>query len=306
MAQDFSMRLPLVDGQGNFGSMDGDPPAAMRYTEARLAKAAEAILDDIDKDTVDWRPTYDESMTEPVGAAERACRTCWSTAPAASRSAWRRTFRRTIWARWSRGAWPISTIRTSRRKSWSRIFRGRISRPAARFLGRVGIRSAYFTGNGSVPVRAKCSTEDMRDKREAIIVHEIPYQVNKGKLLERLGEVGREKIVEDMAEVRDESDREGVRIVIELKKNAIADVVLNQLYKHTAACKPRFPCNMVALDHGRPQTMLLRDFIGAFVRNSVRRLLPAAQFLNWARRGTAPMFWPASPSPSQISTRLSR
>src|SRR5690606_13185186 len=130
-------------------------------------------------------------------------------------------------------------------------------------LGVTGIRSAYHTGNGSVVMRAKTSFEE-NGKRTSIVVHEVPYQVNKGKLLERLGEVGREKIVEDISEIRDESDREGVRIVIDLKQNANADVVLNQLYKHTAL-QTNFACNMVALNRGKPQTMLIRDMIKAFI-----------------------------------------
>ncbi len=134
----------------------------------------------------------------------------------------------------------------------------------ARIIGRNGIRSAYHTGNGSVVMQSKTSIEE-KGKREAIIVHEIPYQVNKGKLLEHLGFVGREKIVEDISEIRDESDRDGMRIVIELKQNANADVVLNQLFKHTAL-QTNFPCNMVALNGGRPQMMLLRDMVKAFVK----------------------------------------
>jgi DNA gyrase subunit A len=264
MAQDFSLRLPLIDGQGNFGSMDGDPPAAMRYTEARLAKAAEALLDDIDKDTVEWRPNYDESTLEPAvlparipnllvnGAGGIAVGMATNIPP--------HNLGEVIDACCAMIDDPdIST------EDLMSFVPGPDFPTGGQILGRMGIRSAYLTGNGSVPMRAKCSIEDIRDKREAIIVHEVPYQVNKGRLLERLGEVGREKIVEDMAEVRDESDRDGVRIVIELKKNAVADVVLNQLYKHTSL-QTTFPCNMLALHHGKPQTLLLRDFIHAFLR----------------------------------------
>jgi DNA gyrase subunit A len=153
---------------------------------------------------------------------------------------------------------------TSRQRKSTRLSRGRTFPTGAYILGRMGIRSAYHTGNGSVVMRAKTSIEEI-GKREAIIVHEVPYQVNKGKLLERLGEVGREKIVEDIYEVRDESDRDGVRVVIELKTGAIADVVLNQLFKHTAL-QSNFACNMVALHNGKPQTMLIRDMIKAFVQ----------------------------------------
>ncbi|AEP09942.1 DNA gyrase subunit A [Micavibrio aeruginosavorus] len=264
MAQEFSLRLPLIDGQGNFGSMDGDPAAAMRYTEARLAKAAEALLDDIDKDTVEFRPNYDESTMEPTvlparvpnllvnGAGGIAVGMATNIPP--------HNLGEVIDACCAYVANPDVTT-----EDLMAYIHGPDFPTGAQILGRMGIKSAYMTGNGSIMMRAKCSIEDMRDKREAIIVHEVPYQVNKGRLLERLGEVGREKIVEDMAEIRDESDRDGVRIVIELKKNAIADVVLNQLYKHTQL-QTSFPCNMVALNHGRPQTLLLRDFISAFVK----------------------------------------
>ncbi|MBI4031943.1 MAG: DNA gyrase subunit A [Proteobacteria bacterium] len=264
MAQDFSLRLPLIDGQGNFGSMDGDAPAAMRYTEARLAKAADALLEDIEKDTVAWRPNYDESLLEPEvlparipnllvnGAGGIAVGMATNIPP--------HNLNEVVDGCLAYVANPdIST------DELNEIIPGPDFPTGGQILGRMGIRSAYHTGNGSVPMRAKCSFEDMRDKREAIIVHEIPYQVNKGTLLQRLGEVGREKIVEDISEIRDESDRDGVRIVIELKKGANADVVLNQLFKHTSL-QTTFPCNMVALNHGRPQMLLLRDFIAAFVK----------------------------------------
>jgi DNA gyrase subunit A len=263
MAQDFSLRLPLIDGQGNFGSMDGDPPAAMRYTEARLAKTAEALLEDIDKDTVDFTPNYDGSNLEPVvlpsripnllvnGAGGIAVGMATNIPP--------HNLGEVIDACMACIDNPDITT-----EEIHAIIPGPDFPTGAQILGRGGIRSAYTTGHGSVPMRARAHFEDIRDKRQAIVITEIPYQVNKGKLLERLGEVGRDKIVEDMSEVRDESNREGVRIVVELKRNANADVVLNQLYKHTAL-QTSFPCNMVALHNGRPEMLLLRDFITAFV-----------------------------------------
>jgi DNA gyrase subunit A len=264
MAQDFSMRLPLIDGQGNFGSMDGDPPAAMRYTEARLAKAAEEMLGDIDKDTVGFHPNYDESSQEPDvlpsripnllvnGAGGIAVGMATNIPP--------HNLGEVIDAC---GAYLDNPDISN--EELMQIIPGPDFPTGGQILGRNGIRSAYLTGNGSIPMRAKCEIEDARDKRQAIIVREIPYQVNKGRLLERLGEVAREKIVEDIAEIRDESDRDGVRIAIDLKKNANADVVLNQLYKHTSL-QTSFGANMVALNHGRPEMLLLRDFIGAFIR----------------------------------------
>lgn len=263
MAQPWSLRLPLIDGQGNFGSMDGDNPAAMRYTEARMDKAAEALLEDIDKDTVEFRPNYDESLTEPEvlparipnllvnGAGGIAVGMATNIPP--------HNLGEVVDACCAYVENPEIT-----NEELIEIIPGPDFPTGALILGKNGIRSAYMTGNGSIVMRAKTHIEQI-GKREAIIVDEVPYQVNKGKLLERLGEVGREKIVEDMAEVRDESDRDGVRIVIELKTGAITDVVLNQLYKHTAL-QSNFACNFVALNNGKPQTLILRDFIKAFVK----------------------------------------
>lgn len=263
MAQPWSLRLMLIDGQGNFGSMDGDSPAAMRYTEARLDKAAEAILQDIDKDTVDFQPNYDESLQEPTvlpsripnllvnGAGGIAVGMATNIPP--------HNLGEVIDACCAYIDNPALTT-----EEVNEIIPGPDFPTGAIIIGRSGIRSAYHTGNGSIVMRAKTSIEEI-GKREAIIIDEVPYQVNKGKLLERLGEVGREKIVEDIAEIRDESDRDGVRIVIELKTGAIADVVLNQLYKHTAL-QSNFACNMVALHNGKPQTMLVIEMIKAFVK----------------------------------------
>lgn len=264
MAQEWSLRLPLVDGQGNFGSMDGDAPAAMRYTEARLAKAAEALLDDIDKDTVDWRPNYDESMQEPTVLPARVPNLLVNGAGGIAVGMATNIPPHNLGEVVDGCIALVDNPETSNEDLMD-IIPGPDFPTGGQILGRMGIKAAYMTGNGSITMRAKCGFEDIRDKRQAIIVHEVPYQVNKGRLLERLGEVGREKIVEDISEVRDESDRDGVRIVIELKKNANADVVLNQLFKHTAL-QTTFPCNMVALNHGRPMKLLLRDFIVAFIK----------------------------------------
>ena len=262
-AQDFSLRLPLVDGQGNFGSMDGDPPAAMRYTEARMGKSAEALLDDIDKDTVDFQPNYDESTVEPVvlparipnllvnGAGGIAVGMATNIPP--------HNLGEVI-----DGCFAMIDNPELTTEELNEIIPGPDFPTGGYILGKNGIRSAYHTGNGSIVMRAKTSFEEI-GKRDAIIIHEIPYQVNKGKLLERLGEVAREKIVEDIFEIRDESDRQGVRMVIELKNNATPEVVLNQLFKHTTL-QTNFACNMVALHNGRPQTMLIRDMIRAFLK----------------------------------------
>lgn len=264
MAQDFSMRLPLINGQGNFGSMDGDPPAAMRYTEARLYKSAETVLEDIDKDTVDFQPNYDETTNEPVvlptripnllvnGAGGIAVGMATNIPP--------HNLNEVIDACFAYVDNPSITS-----EELNMHIQGPDFPTGGIILGRKGIHSAYMTGNGSVVVRARTHFEDISAGRESIVVTEIPYQVNKSRLLERIAEVARDKVVEDISDVRDESDRDGVRVVVELKKGAISDVVLNQLYKHTPL-QTSFGCNMVALNHGRPQTMLLRDMIKAFVK----------------------------------------
>ena len=264
MAQDFSLRLPLIDGQGNFGSMDGDPPAAMRYTESRLNKAAEVLLEDIDKDTVDFHPNYDGSTQEPEvlparipnllvnGAGGIAVGMATNIPP--------HNLNEVV-----DGCLAYVDNPDISADELMEIIPGPDFPTGAQILGKMGIKSAYHTGNGSIKMRAKTSIEEISSGRESIIVHEIPYQVNKGKLLERLGEVAREKIVEDISEIRDESDRDGVRIVIDLKKGAVTDVVLNQLFKFTAL-QTSFGCNMVGLDHGRPRMFMLKDFIEAFVK----------------------------------------
>lgn len=264
MAQNFSLRLPLIDGQGNFGSVDGDNAAAMRYTEARMAKSADALIQDIEKDTVDFRPNYDESLQEPTVLPTRIPNLLVNGA----------------------GGIAVGMATNIPPHNLSEVIDGCLAYmlnpeitneelmtyipgpdfpTGGQILGRAGIFNAYTTGKGSVPMRAKAIIEQIREKREAIIVTEIPYQVNKSQLLERLGEVAREKIVEGIAEIRDESDRDGMRVVIEMKRDANADVVLNQLYKFTSL-QTSFPCNILALHHGRPQTLLLRQIIAAFIK----------------------------------------
>ncbi len=263
MAQPWSLRLPLIDGQGNFGSMDGDSPAAMRYTEARLDKAAETILQDIDKETVDFGPNYDESMREPLVLPSRIPNLLVNGAGGIAVGMATNIPPHNL-GEVIDGCIAMLDNPDISTDELIEIIPGPDFPTGANIMGKNGIYKAYHTGNGSVVMRAKTSIEEI-GKREAIIIHEVPYQVNKGKLLERLGEVGRDKIVENIHEIRDESDREGVRIVIELKNAAIADVVLNQLFKYTAL-QSNFACNMVALHNGKPQTMLVRDMIKAFVK----------------------------------------
>ncbi len=263
MVQDFSMRLPLVDGQGNFGSMDGDSPAAMRYTEARFAKAGEALLEDIDKETVDYQPNYDESLQEPLvlparfpnllvnGAGGIAVGMATNIPP--------HNLGEVIDA--------CLAYLADNNVSIDRLVElvpGPDFPTGAIILGRSGIRSAYHTGHGSVTIRAKTVFEERGKDRQSIIVNEIPYQVNKSRLVERIAEVVNDKSVEGISDLRDESDRDGVRVVIELKRDAMAEVVLAQLYRFTPL-QTSFGCNMLALTGGRPRMMNLKEIISAFV-----------------------------------------
>jgi DNA gyrase subunit A len=263
MAQPFSMGLMLVDGQGNFGSVDGDPPAAMRYTESRLAKPAMALLDDLDKDTVDFQPNYDDTKEEPSvlparypnllvnGGGGIAVGMATNIPP--------HNLGEVIAACFAYIDNPAISI-----DDLIDIVPGPDFPTGGFVIGRSGVRAAYHTGRGSVIMRARTSIEEVRKEREAIIVSEIPYQVNKSSLLEKIAELVREKKVEGIADLRDESDRDGMRIVIEMKRDAMADVVLNQLYRYTQL-QSSFGCNMVALNGGRPETLNLKDFIAAFV-----------------------------------------
>ena len=262
MAQDFSMRLPLVDGQGNFGSVDGDPAAAMRYTESRLAKSAEFLLRDIDKNTVDFIPNYDETQLEPSvlpaeypnllvngagGIAVGMATNVPPHNPTEVITACQEVMRN-----------PDISV-----DELIEIVPGPDFPTGAMIMGRAGIRDAYHTGRGSVMMRAKAEiVTDSRD-RESIVITEIPYQVNKAQLLERIGELVVEKTIEGIGDIRDESDRKGMRIVIEIKRDASGDVILNQLYRHTRL-QTSFAVNMLAMNGGRPQQMGLKDVLVAF------------------------------------------
>jgi len=263
MAQDFSMRVPLIDGQGNFGSVDGDMPAAMRYTEARLQKIAHSLLDDIDKDTVDYQPNYDSSEREPRvlpakfpnllvnGAGGIAVGMATNIPP--------HNLGEVIDACIALIDDPGLSI-----DDLVNIVPGPDFPTGGIILGRQGIRAAYHLGRGSIVMRGKVTIETIRKDREAIIVSEIPYQVNKAGMVERIADLVREKKIEGIADLRDESDREGYRVVVELKRDAVAEVVLNQLYKFTPL-QTNFGANMVALDGGRPQVMNLKDLLTVFI-----------------------------------------
>ena len=265
MAQDFSMRLMLVDGQGNFGSVDGDPPAAMRYTESRLAKSSESLLRDIDKDTIDYIPNYDESQSEPSvlpaefpnmlvnGAGGIAVGMATNIPPHN----------------------PGEVVRACKAlidnpelslEELMEIIPGPDFPTAALIMGRSGIREAFKSGRGSIIMRSRAEIIQMGKNadREMIVITEIPFQVNKALVLEKIGELVRDKTIEGISDLRDESDRNGMRIVIEIKRDVQGDVVLNQLWRHTRL-QTSFPVNMLALDHGQPKQMGLIEILKAFI-----------------------------------------
>jgi len=263
MVQEFSLRYPLVDGQGNFGSIDGDPPAAMRYTEARLAKIAHELLADIEKDTVDFTPNFDESLQEPVvlptkvpnllvnGSAGIAVGMATNIPP--------HNLREVVDGLIRVIDDPEVTI-----EELMKLIPGPDFPTRGYIYGRGGIREAYTTGRGIITLRAKAHVEKMRGGREAIIVTELPYQVNKATLIEKIGELIRDKKVEGISERRDESSREGIRIVLELGRGEMPQIVINQLYKHTPM-QTTFGVIMLALVGRRPQVVNLKQMLQEFI-----------------------------------------
>ena len=263
MAQDFSMRLELIDGQGNFGSLDGDPPAAMRYTEARLAKITEKIVTDLDKDTISFQPNYDDTSKEPVvlpaqfpnllvnGSSGIAVGMATNIAPHNLGEVIEATL------------YCIDNpdCKTNDLKNF---ILGPDFPTGGQIIGKKGIIDAFETGKGSCILRAKTTTENFKKERVAIIIKEIPYQVNKAKLIEKIAETVKNNIIEGISDLRDESDRNGVRIVIELKKDVDENIVLNKLYKHTLL-QTTFNSNMLALNKGKPEQMNLKDILSAFI-----------------------------------------
>ncbi len=264
LAQDWSLRVPLMDGQGNFGSMDPDPPASMRYTEARLAKVAMTLLEDLDKDTVNFSPNYDGSREEPQvlparfpnllvnGAGGIAVGMATNIPP--------HNLGEVISACKAYIANPAITV-----DELIEIVPGPDFPTGAIILGQGGARAAYHTGKGSIMMRSRHKVEEGRGDRRSIVLTEIPYQVGKSGLVEKIAEAAKDKRIEGVSDIRDESNREGVRIVIDLKRDATPEVVLNQLWRHTPA-QSSFPANMLAIRGGRPETLSLRDIIEAFVK----------------------------------------
>ncbi len=263
MAQDFSMRLPLIQGQGNFGSMDGDPPAAMRYTEARLARSSTALLDDIDKDTVEFQPNYDDSAKEPVVLPARfpnlLVNGAGGIAVGMATNVPTHNLSEVIDACCAMIDDPSISI-----ERLIEIIPGPDFPTGGIILGRAGIREAYHLGRGSIVMRARTHIEENRKDRAAIVITEVPYQVNKARLQERISELVRAKLIEGISDIRDESDREGVRVVIELRREAMPEIVLNQLYRFTAL-QTTFGVNMLALNLGRPEMLNLKQILQAFI-----------------------------------------
>lgn len=263
MAQPFSMRLQLIDGQGNFGSIDGDPPAAMRYTEVRLARPAHSLVEDLDKDTVDFQENYDNTESEPTvlparypnlltnGAGGIAVGMATNIPP--------HNLGEVIDACNAMIDDPEIDL-----EQLMEIMPGPDFPTGGLILGRTGIRNAYATGRGSIIMRGKVDVEEVRKDRQALIVTEIPYQVNKSSMIEKIAELVRDKRVEGIGDIRDESDRDGIRVVIELKRDAVAEVVLNQLYRFSQL-QSTFGANMVALNGGKPEQMNLTDMLSAFI-----------------------------------------
>jgi DNA gyrase subunit A len=277
MAQQFSLRLPLIDGQGNFGSVDGDPPAADRYTEARLARSAMPLLDDLDKDTVEFVANYSNEFQEP------------SVLPAkypnllVNGSGGIAVGMATNMAPHNLGEVIDGCIAVIDNPGVSideliGIIPGPDFPTGATILGRAGIKSAMHTGRGSIVMRGKVATEELRKEREALIITEIPYQVNKSAMIEKIAELVREKKIEGIADIRDESDRHGMRVVVELKRDAMADVVLNQLYRFSPL-QTTFGVNNVALTGGRPELLNLKDLIQAFVAFRVEVVTRRTKYL---------------------------
>ena len=282
MAQNFSLRVMLVDGQGNFGSIDGDMPAAMRYTEVRMQKVTNTLLDDLDKDTVDYRDNYDGSEREPTVLPARFPNLLVNggggIAVGMATNIPTHNLGEVIDATLMLMDNEHATV-----EELMTVLHGPDFPTAGIILGRAGIRSAYETGRGSVVMRGRVHVEELRREREALIITEIPYQVNKASMIEKIAELVREKRIEGISDIRDESDRHGLRVVVELKRDAVADVVLNQIYRFTPL-QSSFGCNFVALNGGKPELMSLTQMLKAFIDFREEVVTRRARFqLNKAR-----------------------
>ncbi|WP_338446075.1 DNA gyrase subunit A [Pelagerythrobacter marensis] len=263
MTQSWSMRVPLIDGQGNFGSMDPDPPASMRYTEARLAKVANSLLDDLDKDTVDFAENYDGSRSEPTVLPARFPNLLVNGAGGIAVGMATNIPPHNLGEVIDGCLAFIDNPRITTEELFE-IIPGPDFPTAPLILGQSGARAAYTTGRGSILMRCRHTIETSRGDRQSIVLTSIPYQVGKSSLVEKIADAAKEKRIEGIADIRDESSREGVRVVVELKRDATAEVVLNQIWRHTPA-QASFPANMLAIRGGRPEVLTLRDIIQAFI-----------------------------------------
>ena len=285
MAQTFTFRMPLIDGQGNFGSVDGDPPAAMRYTEARMHKITEELIKDLDKDTVDFVPTYDESNKEPlvfpVGFPQLLVNGSSGIAVGMATNIPPHNLTEVIDA--------VIYIIENREKNIKadelmKFIKGPDFPTAAYIIGKDGIKKAYETGRGSITMQAKAKIEETKKGKQQIVITELPYMVNKAQLLETISDLVRDKKIEGITDLRDESDKDGVRAVIEISRNDNAEVILNQLYKHTVL-RTTFGINMLALVNGRPKTLNLRDMLQNFIDFRKEVIIRRAKFeLNKAEK----------------------
>ena len=282
MAQDFSMRLPLLDGQGNFGSVDGDPAAAMRYTEVRMAKPAHALLEDIDKDTVDFQDNYDNSEREPTVLPARFPNLLVNGANGIAVGMATNIPPHNL-GEISEAVLKLIENPETTEEEICALVPGPDFPTGGQILGRQGVRAAAMTGRGSIIMRGTTELTQIRKDRQAIIITAIPYQVNKTSMIEKIAELVREKTIEGISDIRDESDRDGMRVVIELKRDAVGEVVLNQLYRYSML-QTSFGANMLALNGGRPELMNLRAMLQAFIAFRERIVTRRAKFnLNKAR-----------------------
>src|SRR5579871_2238507 len=267
MAQPFSMRYPLVDGQGNFGSVDGDPPAAMRYTEARLSRIAASLLEDIDKETVDFRPNYDESEVEPEVLPTRVPNLLINGSSGIAVGMATNIPPHNLTEIINATIQLVQKPDTHLSEIMNMVI-GPDFPTGGYILGRQGILDYFAKGRGTLKLRAKAATESMGKDREAIVVTEIPYQVNKARLIESAASLVNEKKIEGISEIRDESDREGMRIVFELKRGEQAEVILNNLYKHTQL-QTNFGVIMLSIVNGQPRELGLVDVLRRFIDHRI-------------------------------------
>ena len=281
LAQDFSLRYTLVDGQGNFGSIDGDPPAAMRYTESRLTRIAGEMLADIDSDTVDFAPNYDESTLEPTVLPARIPNLIINGGGGIAVGMATNIPPHNLTEVINAAISLINKEKTDNRRDIQLVLehvKGPDFPTGGYLYGRAGIAQTYATGRGRFIMRAKCGTENISGGRQAIIVTEIPYQVNKANLIKRIAELANEKVIDDISDVRDESDRDGMRIVIELKRGAEQQIVLNQLFKHTPM-QESFSMIFLAVHNGQPKILPLDEAIRAFLDHRIEVVRRRTAFL---------------------------